>query len=268
MKKGSVLVAVLLVFVSFACSKKNTDKVDKGTPLKVMTYNTHHCSPPAKTEFDIDMEAIANVIKAESPDLVALQELDVNTTRSGISLNQAAELARLTGMNYYFAKALDYRGGEYGVGILSRFPILESNKQLLPKKEGIAGEQRAIAWVTVEIEDGKKIIFASTHFDVAEHRLVQAQKVQEIFKDATYPVVLGGDFNDSPGTEPINYLDQYFTRSCPKICPFTAPADVPKKAIDLIFYTPKADFEVKKSYTVPERSASDHLPLVVDFLVI
>src|SRR5690606_3771135 len=102
----------------------------------------------------------------------------------------------------------------------------------------------------------------STHFDIADHRLVQAQRVQEIFKDAPYPVVLGGDFNDTPGSEPINYLDQYFTRSCPLICPLTSPADLPKKAIDLVFYAPKVDFEVKKTYTVPERSASDHLPLV------
>ena len=96
---------------------------------------------------------------------------------------------------------------------------------------------------------------------------MQAQKVQEIFKDSTYPVILGGDFNEAPGAPAINYLDTYFTRSCPRICPNTIPVDVPTKAIDLVFYKPKTAFEVKKTYSLPERFASDHLPLVVDFII-
>lgn len=268
--RGCVLTTVLLLSFFCACSKKKSEETlppVKETFLKVMTYNVHHCNPPAKVETDIDMEAIANVIKTESPDLVALQEIDVNTTRSGITLDQAKELGRLTGMSYYFAKALDYKGGAYGVAILSRFPILESDKQLLPKKEGIAGEQRVIAWVTVEMPNKKKLVFASTHFDLADHRLVQAQKVQEIFKDLTLPLIFGGDFNEGPGAPAINYLDTYFTRSCPKVCLNTIPTDIPTKAIDLIFYKPKTAFEVVKSYTIPEQKASDHLPLVVNFKI-
>src|SRR5690606_40296823 len=87
-----------------------------------------------------------------------LQEVDVNTIRSGKGINQAAELARLTGMNYFFVKGIDYQGGDYGVGILSKFPILETDSLRLPMKEGAGGEPRVLAMVTVEPAKGKKLL--------------------------------------------------------------------------------------------------------------
>jgi endonuclease/exonuclease/phosphatase family metal-dependent hydrolase len=41
--------------------------------------------------------------KQEDPDLIALQEVDVNTARSG-KINQADIIARKLGMNFFFAK--------------------------------------------------------------------------------------------------------------------------------------------------------------------
>ncbi|TZF86550.1 endonuclease (plasmid) [Pedobacter sp. BS3] len=231
-----------------------------------MTYNVHHCNPPAKADV-IDVAAIARVINTEDPDFVALQEIDVNTTRSGTNLNEAQELARLTGRQYFFAKALDYGGGEYGVAILSKYLIQESGQQLLPMKAGVPYEQRTVAWITVQLQNGKKLIFAATHFDSQEHRLLQAEKICEIFKDKPYPVILGGDFNDGPGSEAINYLDKYFSRTCPKTCYNTAPATFPTKAIDLIFFKPANALEVIKNNTVLEKNASDHLPLVAQFKI-
>ena len=52
---------------------------------RVMTYNIHHGEG---TDSVIDMERIAQVINKWSPDLVALQEVDNGTTRSG-NINEA-----------------------------------------------------------------------------------------------------------------------------------------------------------------------------------
>ena len=52
-----------------------------------MSYNIHIGNPPSKPGI-IDMKAIIKAIKIENPDLVALQEVDVNTNRSG-KINQA-----------------------------------------------------------------------------------------------------------------------------------------------------------------------------------
>src|SRR5690606_8398369 len=93
--------------------------------LKILTYNIHHASPPSRPGV-IDLDAIAKVINAHQPDLVALQEVDVNTGRSGPH-NQAVALGKKTGMIAYFFKSIHYDGGEYGLAILSRFPVKETN---------------------------------------------------------------------------------------------------------------------------------------------
>ena len=145
-----------------------------------MTYNIHHCNPPSAGA-KIDVEAIAQVIRKEKPDLVALQEVDVNTERSGKGLHQAKELARLTGMNFYFSKAIDHQGGDYGVAVLSRFPILDSTRFILPIDPKIGGETRTLAAITVEVAKGKKLVFACTHLDLKEpNRLSQSEQIHKL----------------------------------------------------------------------------------------
>src|SRR5688572_7970801 len=132
MNKGvTILITSMLMLLSFA-EAQQTNPNDlaregntKESMIRVMTYNVHHCNPPS-VPGKIDVEAIAKLINTARPDLVALQEIDVFTDRSGKTLHQARELARLTGMYSFFGKALDFQGGEYGVAILSRFPLRDS----------------------------------------------------------------------------------------------------------------------------------------------
>src|SRR5688572_12746619 len=85
---------------------------DSNTPLRlrVLTYNIHHAEG---TDGKLDLARIARVIHEQQPDLVALQEVDVKTRRTG-GVDQAAELAKLTGMHVAFGKGIDFQGGEYG----------------------------------------------------------------------------------------------------------------------------------------------------------
>ena len=234
--------------------------------LKVMTYNIHHCNPPSAGD-KIDVAAIAKVIISEKPDLVALQEVDVNTERSGKGLNQAKELAKLTGMNYFFSKAIDHQGGDYGVAVLSRFAILDSIRFILPIDPVIKGETRTIAAITVEIAKGKKIIFASTHLDLKEeNRLTQAELIVKHFEKSDLPMILGGDFNALPTSKVIQYLDKSFTRSCQQ-CAFTIPVEVPNRTIDFVMYKSDGTFKSLSTRVIDEKYASDHLPVVVEFKV-
>ena len=58
--------------------------------LKIMTYNIHHANPPSKEkDSTIDLKAVAAVINAARPDLVALQEIDVNNGRAGLDFRPA-----------------------------------------------------------------------------------------------------------------------------------------------------------------------------------
>ncbi len=265
------LVILLIIFFSVYCSPKinQNPRAEAGNhdgSIRVMAYNIHHANPPSVPNL-IDIKAIANVIKSYQPDLVALQELDVHTIRSGKSLNQAAELARLTGMNFFFAKAIDYAEGEYGVAILSRFPIERSMNHPLPTAGGTGGELRTLAVATVKLPNGKNLVFACTHLDAQgndTNRVLQINKIIEILGKESKPVIIAGDFNATPSDKVINKLDSRFTRTCIANCGFTIPVINPTKTIDYIAFSPAAAFNVISHKVIDEKYASDHLPVVAE----
>jgi endonuclease/exonuclease/phosphatase family metal-dependent hydrolase len=272
MNVKSLVVAALFV-ITVCCARKapqggrnraGKQETGKAVSIRVLCYNIHHANPPSKPDV-IDMAAIANTIKQEQPDLVALQEVDVYTTRSGKSLHQAEELGRLTGMKAYFAKAIDYGGGEYGVAILSKHPMEEMQNYPLPTANGTGGELRTLATAVIILPGGKKILFASTHLDAQAkdtNRLLQAQKIVDILKPETLPVILAGDFNAVASTPVIEIFDSHFTRTCMTNCEFTIPVINPNKTIDFIVYAPKDKFRVIQHSVIAETYASDHRPVI------
>jgi endonuclease/exonuclease/phosphatase family metal-dependent hydrolase len=257
---------ILLFAVLTACSPKigSQDTKTDDVRLRIMSYNIHHANPPSKSkEALIDIDAIARVIQQQHPDLVALQEVDVNTKRSG-NINQAVLLAQKLKMNFYFGKAIDHDGGDYGVAILSRFPLTNQQTYKLPKNEDIKAEQRVLAIVTAEIRKNVFIRFASTHLDAQraeENRVLQASEINKIIEKEQLPLVLAGDLNATPGTETLKIFDSMFTRTCAD-CGFTIPVVKPNKTIDHIGFKTRDKFKVISHEVIPEGYASDHLPVL------
>ncbi len=264
MKKIAFIFFVLIVPVRFVSGNGGREDTGRKAGLRVMTYNIHHCNPPSAGD-RIDIEAIARVIRQEQPDLVALQEVDVYTTRSGKGVHQARELAKLTGMNFFFSKAIDYQGGEYGVAVLSRYPVLDSIRIALPVDAVKGGEPRTLAGIVVKPEKGPRLVFASTHLDLrAYNRLSQSRIIIDYFSGSALPVIIGGDFNAEPGSEEINLFDASFTRSCGDDCAGTIPVHVPSRTIDFIMFKPAGTFEVLSTRVISEKYASDHLPVITE----
>lgn len=265
--KNLLYCALMLVLCSAFAAAPDEDPENvspKKQRLKVMTYNIHHCNPPSAGD-KIDVEAIAKVINAEKPDFVALQEVDVNTERSGKGKNQAKQLADLTGMKFYFSKAIDHQGGDYGVAVLSRFPIVDSARYDLPVHADKPEENRTIAAVTVVLPSKQKMIFASTHLGLKEpNRLLQAEKIIEHFGKTKLPMILAGDFNAVPESPVIAYFDQYFTRTCSG-CKPTIPVENPDKTIDFIMSNKSSKLRGSNTRVIDEQYASDHLPVVAEF---
>jgi len=250
----------------FACSSRvNNIKTSAKSPsIRVMSYNIHHANPPSKAkEGTIDLDVIAKVIEQQHPDLVALQEVDVNTNRSG-KINEAVLLAQKLKMNFYFSKAINHDGGEYGVAILSRFPITNQQTFQLPKNGDAKAEQRVLAVVTAQVERDVFIRFASTHLDAQksdDNRILQANEINKITKGERLPLILAGDLNAVPGSETINILDTEFNRTCTN-CGFTIPVLKPNKTIDHIGFKKGRPFIVISNEVIPETYASDHLPIL------
>lgn len=243
--------------------------IRSGETVKVMAYNIHHANPPSRPGV-IDINAIAAVINRERPDIVALQEVDVRTRRSGVDLDQAQTLASRTGMQVFFSKSIDYQGGEYGNAILSRYPIVARTRHELPIRQGSSAEARSLAIIAVETDDGGRVYFGSTHLDVSdtESRNMQVDRIREVNNALAAPFVIGGDFNAQMGSETINRFvaGNTFQVACLGGCPNTIPVNSPNRAIDFVFLNQRAssDFTVLSYVAVNETYASDHLPVLTE----
>jgi endonuclease/exonuclease/phosphatase family metal-dependent hydrolase len=243
---------LLCAFLLVGCASKPVR-------LTVLTYNIHHAAGVDKR---LDIERIARVITDSKADLVALQEVDNGVPRTD-NVNQPAELGRLTKMHAFFGKAMDFAGGEYGDVVLSKPTIKSQRVVALPHTAGGEHEPRAAAIARVRVQ-GKDIIFISTHLDhlgEPSDRLRQMQAIAMALKDEKLPIVLAGDFNCVPDTEPLAVLDTSWLRATddePSI-----PVVNPKHKIDHVFVKPAARWKVIETHVIDQEVASDHRPVVV-----
>lgn len=159
--------------------------------LKVGSYNIK-CGD-SMTGFD--MSLIADDINSLSLDIVGLQEIDDKTERSG-GRDVLKLLAEAVGFKYYrFVKSIDYRGGGYGTGIISRYPIVDFNAEILPHSESADWEARAFGIVTVDV-CGERIKLLNTHFSLGDASAREAQfaRISEAVRGKE-PFIITGDFN-------------------------------------------------------------------------
>ncbi len=262
---------LLIALICLSCSKGEVKKEDHKTPnpnpvyeeklIRILSYNIHH-GAPAGTTAPINLDNIAAVIKSQNPDLVALQEVDKNTNRS--TVDQAKVLGEKLGMSHFFSKSINYNGGEYGVAILSRYPIVSTERILLSNKVS-GGEQRTLGVATVEIPELGKVKLATAHLDlVLGNRSEQVSEINEFSKKSEYPVILAGDLNMTRFDPEFLPLRTEFLLSCTSSCPLTFPADKPTKEIDFILLNTNAakKMTVKNYQAVSGKLESDHLPLL------
>ncbi|MCH5345853.1 MAG: endonuclease/exonuclease/phosphatase family protein, partial [Muribaculaceae bacterium] len=229
--------------------------------LTVMSYNLRFGELAT-------MDRLAEEILKYNPDFVALQEVDVNSRRTmaphNNNINFVNELAQRTGMFGYFGRTLNFSipDSYYGIAILSRYPAerVETVKLPNPANE----EPRVIIRGLFTLDNDSLIEFASTHFDYKslENMVAQAATVNATFADSTVPVIIGGDFNSVPGSQPITLIESQFTRLSGDNPTF--PAKAPTDRLDHIFGYPTDAFRLVKTFEGPlgDNQPSDHLPVI------
>lgn len=251
---------------SFVYGKSDTAQ-RSNIPLTIMTYNIHH---GRGLDGEIDLDRIAGVIRKSQADIVALQEVDIHTKRSG-NIDIVKVLSEKTGLKYTaFGQNLEFEGGQYGNAILSKYPVKHIKNHHF---DNISGEQRGVLSTIIDINN-RDILFLNTHLDHTENddseRVLYAEKIRDhiipLYKNQT--VILAGDFNDIPGSRMVQIVQSYLNDSwvqAGKGDGFTIPANIPEKRIDYIFYS--GDLKPVTANVV-QSNASDHLPLVVKLLFI
>lgn len=273
MKKIIYILLSVFLSISISCQETYHDIEDPGwdnegdesNKITVMSYNIKYCSPLGSTTPNVD--AIADIINQVKPDVVFLQEVDRNTTRSG-KVDQLAELSKKTNMPFsYFAKAQDYQGGEFGLAFLSKHSLSDMQTVPLARKE-IPGEYvgySVLAIAKVVINE-KKLTIGNTHMALTqENRDMQVIEINEALSASNYPIIFGGDLNATPDNATMVSFHNYgFRKSCLIGCN-SIPSDSPNREIDYLMIRPTSRFEVIDHQVITGTQASDHLPIVAVF---
>ena len=232
--------------------------------VRIMSYNVGAFSKFLSNS----TEMVAAMILEAEADVVGLNELDSCNTRHNV--NQVKALAAaLGGWKWTFGRAMPYREGTYGNGVVvpKNTDIIDSYTVALPK--GTGSEPRSIA--VVETPD---YILGAAHLDHTSEESVlgQIEVVNawgQTFKGSSKPVFFCGDMNSKPGSAAINsILTKWEMLSSTEN---SAPSNAPTSCIDFIFrYKDAASVRVTGTHTmtrfhnVDVTKASDHLPVYAD----
>ena len=246
--------ALAFVAVAFASVALAQD----AKSLKIMSYNVRNARG---LDDKTDYARVAAVVKAEAPDVCAIQELDCKTKRSkGVDVLE--ELAKGAEMIPSYGPAIDYQGGKYGVGVLSKEKPMRVEYFPLPGRE----EQRCLLLVEFE-----KFVFCCSHWSLTEEdRNATVAIATDKMKEQKKPVFICGDFNAKPDDVAIKNLKEDWTILSSD--EFTFPADKPSIRIDYICVADPTENSkpqdwldaVKDARVVNEPVASDHRPIVVE----
>ncbi|MCT6875283.1 endonuclease/exonuclease/phosphatase family protein [Frischella perrara] len=252
---------------------------DKQPEITIANYNI--AGGLRKHKMDLDL--VAKAIKSMDADIVTLEEVDQNTTRSG-NLDQAKILAEKVGMYYVFGKATDMDSGNYGNAILSKYPIEKTKIFPLPSGDF---EQRALMLSKINVPgfDSPIYIF-NTHFDWHEEddvRLSQARFINSIVFDdldldeefpnlVTGIMLLLGDFNSVKNDRVIKELEKYWSLvKQENVDTRTWPAGNPGLDLDHIFTSRNQKWYVEKLIIPNDGNewnnvhwplVSDHIPVI------
>lgn len=280
MKYKSLLLPLSLVISATAMAgghrepyQAQTDLIDKtfteqqAPTIRVATFNMAAARVSSLTE-------IAKAIKALNADVVAIQEVDVLTDRSG-NVDQPKKLAELTGLNIEFGRAIDFDGGQYGLAIASKYPILKTEVTQLPSGNR---EQRIVFEAHIDVPGfNAPITVFNAHLDTKEDptmRVGQVRELNDTAIDTRGIKILLGDMNDVPESVTYRELSRYWNNITDQNVDFRSwPAGNPEIQVDYVM-TSKAQVWKIKEITVPQNNAqyadtnwpavTDHLPIVVE----
>ena len=236
------LFSLLIGFVS--CQQEHS--------IRFMSYNVRN---GMGMDDVTNYERTARVITEWNPDVVALQELDSVTERSH-QRYVLDELAKLTGMHATYSAAIDFSGGKYGIGMLSKEVPLQVWRYALPGRE----EQR-----TLLVAEFKDYVCCCMHLSLTEEdRMLSLPILQQAFASFQKPLFIAGDWNATPESAFIKRIDRDFL-FLTDTTQLTVPADTPNCTLDYIALSKNGPASIVEmtSEVVPASEASDHRPVAV-----
>ena len=264
--------AVAVAFAAFAsaCVPLRSTRAD--LPLRVMSYNIRSGNG--------NLDSTAAAIRAQQPDVVALQEVDVHWAERSAFADQVSELAAKLGMVARFAPIYVLPAltpgappREFGVALLSRYPVVRFRNDTIARlstqvQNPAPSPAPGLLDALLDVQ-GRPVRVFNTHLDYRKDPAVRAEQVHEMLGfigDLSVPTLVFGDMNaapDAPELQPL-LAKLHDAWSGSTSAGFTYPAEAPRERIDYVLVSPQ--FSVT-SVRVPDTQASDHRPVVAELML-
>ncbi|OHB75999.1 MAG: endonuclease [Planctomycetes bacterium RBG_16_64_10] len=234
--------------------------------MRLFSYNIHKGIGGRDRRYRLDR--IMAVIEAQNPDIVFLQEVARGSRRSRFDDQPRLLAGYFRAVTHLFQTTVRYTYGGYGNLLLCRWPVEASHQISLQMRRR---KPRGAQLVIVTTPEGPMHL-AHWHLGLTEkERHWQANHLlgHRLFRHFHHlPTLLAGDTNDWRNTLAKAVLARNgFAHVTHPISRFRSfPAWLPVGSLDKIFV--RGAVAVRAARVIRTRlakSASDHLPLVVDF---
>jgi endonuclease/exonuclease/phosphatase family metal-dependent hydrolase len=233
--------------------------------MRLLSWNIHKGIGGRDRRYSLSR--IIDCIEAENPDFICLQEVDRLVRRSQFD-DQPRLLARYFRSHAVYQSNVAVGDGGYGNLVLSRWPVESRHRILL--RQGTR-KPRGAQLLQIDSPEGS-LHLVHTHLGLAErerHWQMKRLLGHMLFRSADpLPTLVVGDFNDWRDTLAAASLGANgFAQVTSPIGRFRSfPAWLAVGALDKAFVRgPIAVRQARIVRTSLAKTASDHLPLVIDF---
>lgn len=262
-------------------------KADKSQTFKVMSYNVNLFN---YLERKGSATTIFNLIKSEKPDIVCMQEFFTENNPAKIQ----STINAITGMKYQsHVKLVSGRNGYYGIAMFSRFPIVKRGEIVHPGSSSLTTftdiviqkdtfrlynnylqsfrlkrmERSFISEMTAEdketLSEMRNIYSRLKRGFVSRAR--QARNLRDHIRKSPYPVIVAGDFNDTPVSFAYRTIRKGLNDSFVNSgygAGFTYRGNYPPNRIDYVLYDNSLE---NKYFEIVRVKYSDHYPVISYF---
>lgn len=241
---------------------------------------------------------IFDLIHSESPDILCIQDY---YSGAGKHADFADTISKQSGYKYHSVELFDKKANvlAYGLAIFSKYPIIGTKKLEFPNSRvnfcqsvdvlfghdtlrimnlhfesvkfgkedyNFVSDITAVQTANEDIKKGSLAIFGKMK-QAFMKRAVQSETVAEYIRNSPYPVLLAGDFNDTPVSysyrQIANELDDTFVDEG-KGLGQTHTQMLPMLRIDYIFHSETLQTIEHKTIA---KDYSDHFPVVARFVL-
>ncbi len=274
-------------------------KTEAAHDIRVMNYNVRNFDLYNWSNNQKSWQSMMDTIKSYDPDFLLIQEYYTDQNK----FKNTEYLESIGYKHHQFAIELVRKGTDcWGVALFSKYPIVESGeliRQQTPSPYGNFHNRSVYADVVVknqririisahlqsiylgyddystikEIKDDKpshfrKVIPIIKKLGKAyKQRGIQAAELRAFIEESPYPVILGGDFNDTPGSFAYQQMEQILDDAFiekGKGLGSTYNGIIPLLRIDYIFKDRTIECT---NFHLIKNPNSDHFPIAADFIL-